>query len=334
MPEKCLITGCGGFVGSHLAEYLVKHTDWDIWGLLRWSDPTDNLVNLAPMANRQERISFIYGDLRDAHSMRDVVRTVKPDYVFHLGAQSYPLTSFTAPNDTYETNIQGTANLLEALRDHARTAWIHNCSSSEVYGQVDEDDLPITEDQPFRPQSPYAISKAAADHMGQLYARAYGMRIMTTRMFTHTGARRGDVFAESSFAKQLAMCMSGQATEVRHGNLDSVRTIADVHDAVRAYHMLLTVDPQPGEVYNIGGTHTCEVGDILFDLVSLCGPRSYRMATDPARIRPADVTLQIPDCTKFKNHTGWEPEVPYQDTISGLLDYWRERVKTGTHLIR
>jgi len=331
---KALITGCGGFVGSHLAEYLVDNTDWDIWGMLRWSDPTDNLVRLAPLANERQRVSFIYGDLRDAWSMRDVVRKVKPDYVFHLAAQSYPLTSFTAPNDTYETNIQGTANLLEALKDHARTAWIHNCSSSEVYGQVAQEDTPITEDQPMRPQSPYGISKMAADEMGQLYARAYGMRIVTTRMFTHTGARRGDVFAESSFAKQIAMIENGHFPPlVNHGNLDSVRTIADVRDAVRAYHMLLTVDPQAGEVYNIGGTTTRTVQDILYELIAMSAHR-IGSAHDSDRMRPADVTMQIPDVSKFEKHTGWVPEISYDDTMRSLLDYWRERVKTGTHLIR
>lgn len=334
MPTRALITGCAGFVGSHLAEYLVEHTDWDITGMHRWNEPTDNLDVLAPMANADERFHLIWGDLNDAHSMRDVVRTIRPDYVFHLAAQSFPLTSFRAPVDTLQTNICGTVNLLEALRDYARTAWIHVCSSSEVYGQVKKENLPITEDCPFAPASPYSISKVGTDMVGQLWAQAYQMRIMVTRMFSHTGPRRGDVFMESSFAKQIAMIEVGQMDgPVRVGNLKSLRTIADVRDAVRAYHMLLTVDPQPGEVYNIGGDRTCTVGGILEDLFAIAG-HNPGYVIDEQRLRPVDADLQVPDCTKFKTHTGWKPEIKLEQTLHDLLTYWRKRVKTGPCLIR
>lgn len=333
MTAKALITGVAGFVGSHLAEYLVENTDWDIWGMYRWNDPTENLDLIAPMANAGDRVRLIWGELCDAHSMRDVVRTAQPDYVFHLAAQSFPLTSFRAPNDVYETNIIGTTNLLEALRDYARTAMIHVCSSSEVYGQVSKDRLPITEDCPFSPASPYSISKVGVDLIGQLYAQAYGMRIMVTRMFTHTGPRRGDVFAESSFAKQIAMMEVGKTTSVRHGNLNSLRTVADVRDAVRAYHMLLTVDPQRGEVYNIGGVHTCTIGEILAELFRQSDVLPV-VHPDPGRLRPVDADLQVPDCTKFREHTGWYPVIPFEQTMADLLEYWRAKVRSGVCLIR
>lgn len=331
---RALITGAAGFVGSHLAEYLLDHTDWDVTGLMRWNDPTDNLDRLIPYANRDERVSFVYGDLRDATSIRHAVQCTKPDYVFHLGAQSFPLTSFSAAHDTFETNVQGTLNLLEAVKDHAPpTALVHVCSSSEVYGRVTRDRLPIAEDCPFAPASPYSISKVAADLLGQHYADR-GLRVLVTRMFTHTGPRRGDVFAESSFAKQIAMIEAGQIEPViRVGNLNSLRTVADVRDAVRAYHMLLTVNPVPGSVFNIGGAHTCTVGEILDALLSFSTVRA-RIEVDPARLRPVDADLQVPDCSRFKRHTGWEPRLSFWETMRDLLDYWRHRVRLAPQMVR
>ncbi len=332
-----LVTGITGFVGSHLAEYLLVNTSWNIVGMMRWNSRLDNIQNLIPLANEDKHFELVNGDLRDSSSLREVVRTAKPDFVFHLAAQSYPLTSFTAPCDTLETNIQGTVNLLEAVREYAPEAWVHVCSSSEVYGRVFADNLPITEDCPFHPASPYSVSKVGADLMGQLYAQAYGLRIIVTRMFTHTGPRRGDVFMESSFAKQIAMIEVGQMEPpVRVGNLKSLRTITDVRDAVRAYYLLLTHDPQPGEVYNIGGLHTCTAGDILEALFEAAGlPKgSAWSATEKSRLRPVDADAQVPDCSKFIAHTGWAPEIPFEQTMRDLLDYWRERVKTGAYLTR
>jgi len=327
-----LITGITGFVASHLAEYLFEHTDWDIVGTMRWDDKQDNLEDLAEFINRGDRMRIINSDLTDAGSMRDAV--IGKDYIFHLAAQSYPKTSFDIPIETLNTNIIGTTNLLEAVRHYALDAWVHVCSSSEVYGQTPKEYLPIKEDCPFHPASPYAISKAGADMLGRFYAQAYNLNIITTRMFTHTGPRRGDVFFESSFAKQIAMIEAGMLPAViRVGNLASLRTIADVRDAVRAYHMALTVNPTAGEVYNIGGTHTCTVGDVLEDLLNISG-HAYPIAHDPMRIRPIDADLQVPDCSKFMSHTGWKPEIPYEKTLTDLLEYWRDRCRRGRPLQR
>lgn len=335
-PQRALITGITGFVGSHLADYLMAETDWDVWGLLRWRSPLDNIEHLLARSNDGGRLHLGYGDLRDDASVRLVVNQAQPDYVFHLAAQSYPQTSFTSPCDTLETNVQGTVRLLETLRTSqercVRQAWIHVCSSSEVYGRTKI--IPIDEHAPFHPASPYAISKVGCDLIARHYAEAYGMNIVVTRMFTHTGPRRGDVFMESTFAKQIAMIEAGQIPPVvKHGNLASLRTIADVRDAVPAYHMLLTVNPQRGEVYNIGGSHTCTVGEVLKTLLALSSTR-VRLETDAVRLRPIDADNQVPDCSKFKAHTGWEPTIPYEQTMSDLLNYWRERVKTHAHLTR
>ena len=339
MSKRALITGVTGMVGSHLADYLLEHTDWEVYGVCRWRSPLDNVSHLLERVNRGDRLFFEYADLNDEISLMTVIHKIKPDYVFHLAAQSYPLTSFTAPIDTLNTNIFGTCRLLEAIRaameaDAGYRPIVHVCASSEVFGKIPADKKPETgihEECSFHPASPYAISKVGTDLLGRYYAEAYGMTVMTTRMFTHTGPRRGDVFHESTFAKQIAMIEAGLIEpKVMVGNLISLRTYADVRDAVRAYYMLVTVDPVPGSYYNIGGSYTCEVGDTLRTLLSYSPMgESIEVVTDPARLRPIDADLQVPDCRKFKAHTGWEPQIPFEKTMRDLLDYWRQRVKRG-----
>jgi GDPmannose 4,6-dehydratase len=328
MPRtRCLITGITGMVGSHLADYVLANTDWDIYGMYRWRSPMDNLAHLVPRINAGDRIHLLDGDLRDGFSIIDVVTKSQPDIVFHLAAQSFPRTSFEAPLDTLDTNIQGTTRLLEAIRMQKLDPWIHVCSSSEVYGRVPREKLPIDEECSFHPASPYAISKVGTDLVARFYAEAYGLKTITTRMFTHTGPRRGDVFAESSFAKQIAMIERGLLPPViKVGNLDSMRTFADVRDAVRAYHMTLTVNPTRGAYYNIGGNYTCTVGEMLDTLIGMSTARHLDVRTDPARLRPIDADLQVPDTRKFTAHTGWTPEIPFETTMSDLLDYWRFRI--------
>jgi len=323
-----LITGFTGMVGSHLADFLLAHTPWNLVGMTRWRSPLDNIGHLVPLINSNDRVSLIYGDLRDSASVDNVVRESQPDYVFHLGAQSYPLTSFTSPLDTLDTNTQGTTRLLEALKTYAPNAVIHVCASSEIFGRVPAHKLPIDEECTFHPASPYAISKVGTDLVGRFYAEAYGMTVMTTRMFTHTGPRRGDVFAESSFAKQIALIENGfQKPVIKVGNLKSLRTIADVRDAVRAYYLLVTQSPTAGEYYNIGGTHTAEIGEVLGHLVGLSADQErISVEVDPARLRPIDADLQVPNTEKFFQHTGWKPEIPFEKTMQDLLDYWRQKV--------
>lgn len=332
--RRALITGLGGFVASHLAEYLIYGYDWEVWGTMRWSDPLDNLEKLAPRINAGDRVHVVHADLTDAGCMRRVVGAVQPHYVFHLAAQSYPQTSFTAPTETMRTNVEGTLNLLEAVRHEAPEARVHVCSSSEVYGRVPAARVPISEDCPLHPASPYAISKVGTDLLGQHYAEAYGLHTVVTRMFTHTGPRRGDVFAESSFAKQIAMIEAGLLNPpIKVGNLGSLRTVADVRDAVRAYVMALIGGLPKGEAYNIGGDHTCTVGDVLNALLKAAG-QDWDIQVDPARLRPIDADLQVPDCSKFKAATGWEPMFPFERTIEDLLAYWRERVGKAVILQR
>jgi GDP-mannose 4,6-dehydratase len=332
--KKALITGATGMVGSHLIDLLLEESDWDIVGLIRWRSPLDNLADALSSADKN-RITFEYADIRDAHALDTVFKKTSPDYVFHLAAQSFPRVSFDGPAETLDTNVTGTANVLEAVRRNCPEAIVHVCSSSEVFGRVPPHLVPIAEDTPFHPASPYAISKAGTDLLGRFYAEAYGMNTQITRMFTHTGPRRGDVFAESTFAKQIARIESGkQNPVVLVGNLDSLRTIADVRDAVRAYYQLVTINPVPGEVYNIGGNDTMTIKEILDFLINESPKRGeIEVKIDPDRLRPIDADLQIPTTEKFRKHTGWAPTISSEKTLTDLLDYWRNEIRRGRTVV-
>ncbi len=329
--NRALITGITGMVGSHLADFLLANTDWDIFGLCRWRSPLDNVEHIVDRVNAGDRVFFLHGDLNDYGSLTKVLNQSRPNYVFHLASQSFPRTSFDVTIETLNTNILGTARLLEALREYSSMQKIepviHICSSSEVFGRVPKDKVPILEDEGFHPASPYAISKAGTDLLGRYYGEAFGMKTVTSRMFTHTGPRRGDVFAESSFAKQIAMIEAGLMEPVVNvGNLDSLRTFADVRDVVRAYYMLVTVNPIPGEYYNIGGTFSCTVGEMLNYLISISTRKDIKIEIDQNRLRPIDADVQIPSMEKFIRHTGWKPKISFENTMQDLLDYWRAQV--------
>ncbi len=333
--KKALITGITGMVGSHLADFLLKNTDWQIHGMCRWRSPDDNVRHLFPRINKKDRLFFHYGDLCDYISLQNVLQDIKPDYVFHLAAQSYPQTSFTSPINTLDTNILGTENLLEAIRrEKDIDPYIHVCSSSEVFGRVPQEMVPIKEDTNFHPASPYAISKVGTDLIGRYHAEAFNQKILITRMFTHTGPRRGDVFVESTFAKQIAMIEAKQIDPVVYvGNLNSLRTFADVRDAVEAYYMLLTKNPLPGEVYNIGGNFSCTIKDMLNYLLSISSVKNIKIQEDPERMRPIDADLQIPDTSKFCSHTGWSPKITFEQTMTDLLDFWRNKTSNGQQFL-
>lgn len=318
---KVLITGITGFVGSHLAEYILGLRErHEIFGLCRWRSPKDNLEKIF------NQVNLLEADLGDLSGLIRHIQSIRPEVIFHLAAQSYVLTSFNTPIQTLWTNVIGTTNLLEAVRIIGLDPIIHICSSSEVYGQVSEADLPIKETCPFRPASPYAVSKVGEDMIGYQYWITHKIRTIRTRMFTHTGPRRGDVFAFSAFAKQIAAAELGlQGAFIRVGNLKSVRTICDVRDAVKAYWIMVH-QCRPGEVYNIGGNQTVTIGDGL-DLLLSFSPVKLEVRVVPELLRPSDVTLQIPSTEKFSGETGWKPEIPLETTLKDILAYWREELK-------
>ena len=329
---RVLVTGVNGFVGSHLAEYiLAEHPRVAVHGLKRWRSPRANIRDI------EDRIILHDGDLRDLGSLIRVLKASEPDIIFHLAAQSYVMASFAYPAETMATNAGGTLNLLEAVRLTRESPWdfyqsktdeyifdpvVHVVSSSEVYGQVRQEDVPFTEDCPLRPVNPYGVSKAAADMAAYVYYEAYSMKTIRSRMFSHSGPRRGEVFFDSAFARQVARIELGhQEPVLRVGNLDSIRTLADVRDTVRAYWDLVTKCAH-GAVYNIGGDRTMKVGDVVTMLQEMARV-NFEVREDPQLMRPTDVTLQIPDTSKFREATGWEPKIPYEATLLDLLEYWR-----------
>lgn len=323
-----LITGVTGMVGSHLLDFLISNTDWNIYGMSRWRSPKSNIQHHFNEQYFGKRFHIIEGDLLDYQSLSKCIENAQPDFIFHLAAQSFPTTSFQMPVNTLDINILGTARLLEAVKESEFDPWIHICSSSEIFGRVNRVDLPIKEDNKFQPASPYSISKIGADLLSVFYAEAYGLKTIATRMFTHTGPRRGEVFVESAIAKQIALIEIGKIPPVINvGNLDSLRTWADVRDAVRAYYMLLTVNPIKGEVYNIGGTYSCSVREMLQSLLSLSSHKNgIEIKVNSQLFRPLDADLQVPDTSKFCSHTGWEPNFSFEKTMVDLLDYWRQSV--------
>ena len=324
--NKVLITGITGFVGSHLADYILENfPEVKILGLARWRSPTDNIRHIL------NKITLQFGDLLDPFSLKTILSEHKPDVIFHLAAQSYVTFSFLSPIATLNTNVIGTCNLLETVKELKFASdydpIMHICSSSEVYGQVRKEDVPIKEDVPLRPASPYAVSKVAEDMLAYQYWLSWGIKTLRTRMFTHTGPRRGDVFVVSNFAKQIAAIEAGLAPSViKVGNLVSIRTFTDARDAVRAYWLLVTKCTF-GEVYNIGGVETMKVGEMLNRLLGLSSVNNIKIEVDPNRLRPSDVTLQIPSTEKFHKETGWKPEIKFEQTIEDTLNYWREYYK-------
>ena len=316
---RVLITGFTGFVGSHLADYLVARGDVEVFGTHRWRSRMDNVEHL------RDRVRFVECDLRDAGAIRRVLREVRPDRIFHLAAQSYVPASWLAPAETLSGNVLGQLHLFEAIRELDLPARVHVAGSSEEYGLVLPDEIPIREESPLRPLSPYAVSKVTQDLLAYQYWQSYRVHAVRTRGFNHTGPRRGEVFVTSNFARQIAQIEKGlREPIVWVGNLDSVRDFTDVRDMVRAYWLALERGA-PGDVYNVcsGRGYTArQVLDILLGLAQV----KVTIQEDPARMRPSDVTLLVGDCSKFRNATGWQPTIPFEVTLKDLLEHWRSRV--------
>ena len=316
--KRVLITGIGGSGGSYLAEYIFEdHSEVEVYGFSRWHSITqDNLFNVS------NRVRIYEVDLLDFSSVLTALQEIRPDAIFHLAAHANVRASFVTPSAVLTNNIIGTSNLFEAVRILKQDPLIQLCSTSEVYGQVDPKNVPIKEDVPMRPASPYAVSKAAQDMLGWTYFTSYKMRIIRTRMFAYLNPRRTDLFA-TSFARQVARVERGLQSELLHGNLDSVRTLIDVRDAMRAYWEALLYC-EPGEVYNIGGTTTMTVDEFLQRLIAMA-EKPIPTRVDQLLLRPADVTLQIPDVEKFSKTTGWKPKHTFDESLRYLLAYWRRR---------
>jgi GDP-4-dehydro-6-deoxy-D-mannose reductase len=314
---RILITGITGFVGSHLAEYLLQKNDTDeIYGIYRWRSRTENLHNIL------DKIKMVECDLLDSGSVRAMMEKVKPDRIFHLAAQSYVLSSWHAPADTISNNILGQVNILEAMKELNLNCRVQIAGSSEEYGLVKIEETPIKETNPLRPLSPYAVSKVGQDMLAYQYYKSYGFHLIRTRAFNHSGPRRGDVFVESNFAKQIVDIEKGKAEPVvMVGNLDAERDFTDVRDVVKAYDLAIE-NAIPGDVYNICSNNAYSIREILDILLSKSNVK-IEIKTDPARLRPSDVPLLLGDYSKINKLTGWKPEIPFEKTLEDLLNYWR-----------
>ncbi|MFA5778979.1 MAG: GDP-mannose 4,6-dehydratase [Elusimicrobiota bacterium] len=319
--KKTLITGIAGSGGSYLADYIVEnHPAVELHGISRWHSTSSN----KNLDNSINKITLHECDLTDLSSVILTLKKIKPDTIFHLASYANVRASFITPLSVLNNNIAGTANLFEAVRIVGIDPIIQLCSTSEVYGQVDPKNVPIKEDCPLNPSSPYAVSKVTQDLLGYTYFRNYKMKIIRTRMFAYLNPRRTDLFA-TAFSMQVARIEAGLQKELLHGNLDSVRTIIDVRDAMESY-WIATKKCEFGEAYNIGGSTIIKVGEFLEELkkLSICKIPSK---PDPKLFRPSDVTLQIPDVSKFTKQTGWHPKYSFKESVKLLLDYCRKEVK-------
>lgn len=316
---RVLITGITGFAGSHLADYiLANHPDVEVCGIIRWRSRRENILHI------EDKITLFEADLKDVISLKKSLVEIKPDRIFHLAAQSFVPTSWKCPAETFTINAVGQINLFEAVLSLKLDPKIHVAGSSEEYGLVKNDELPMKETNPLRPLSPYAVSKVAQDLLAWQYFRSYGLRTVRTRGFNHTGPRRGEVFICSNFAKQIAEIEKGKRDSVIHvGNLEARRDFSDVRDIVRGYWLCLEKGEE-GEVYNIGSGKTYTMQAVLDMLLSM-SKVNVKVQIDSQRIRPSDVPVLLADSSKFRKLTGWKPEIPLRQSLQDLLDYWRER---------
>lgn len=314
---RALITGISGFVGSHLAEYLLSR-NVEVTGTIRHRSRMDHIRHL-------QDVQLVECELRDPFSVESLLAKVKPDLIFHLAAQSFVPTSWNSPVDTIHNNVAGQVNIFEAVRRLNLDCKIQLACSSEEYGHVEPDEVPIKETNPLRPLSPYAVSKVAQEYLGYQYHKSYGLHVIPTRTFNHTGPRRGENFVTSNFAKQIAEIEAGKKPPVLMvGNLTAKRDFTDVRDVVRAYWMALEKG-KPGESYNIASGKCCTIQEML-DLLLSFSTLKIEVREDPERLRPSDVEILLGDYSKFHQATGWKPEIPFKQTMEDLLNYWRERV--------
>lgn len=313
---KVLITGITGFAGSHLAELCLQKPAVKVYGTVRTRSRLDNISHLI------SRLELHECDLRDPFAVRKMLEAVAPDHIFHLAAQSFVPTSWKAPEETISTNILSQLNIFEGIHQLGMDARVQIACSSEQYGLVYPDELPINESNPFRPLSPYGVSKVGQDLLGYQYHASYGLYIVRTRAFNHTGPRRGESFVTSSFCKQVAEIEAGRRPAVlRCGNLDARRDFTDVRDMARAYWLALEKG-EPGDAYVIASGNAYGIGEVL-EIILANARRSIRVEPAPELMRPSDVPVLMGDASKFRKLTGWKPQIPFAQTMSDLLEYWR-----------
>lgn len=312
---KVLITGITGFAGSYLSEHLLKENKFEVSGTYL------NDTSLANLENK-DSIKLYKVNLIDADATAKLIQYEKPDYLFHLAALPSAKKSYSDPSGTFINNVLSEINLLEAVRsNHFSETKILIVSSAEVYGLVTAEDLPINEEVPFRPTSPYSVSKLAQDFLGLQYFLSHKLKIIRVRPFNHVGPRQSPHFVVSAFAKRIAEIEKGDENIMQVGNLESKRDFTDVRDMVRAYLMAIEMG-ESGEVYNIGSGKSHKISEIL-EIMKKMSKTDIKVMQDPNLIRPLDDPELLCDPTKFENLTGWKPEIPIEKTLEDTLEYFR-----------
>ena len=321
--QKVLITGITGFVGSHLAEYCLSKNNVQVYGTVLSHHLGDELKRIEHI---KDKITLFECNLQNRVSVQRILEKVKPDKIFHLAAQSFVPTSWESPEDTLTNNIVGELNIFETVRELGINPVIQIACSSEEYGLVHENELPIKEENQLRPLSPYAVSKVSQDMLACQYHHSYGLKTVITRAFNHEGPRRGEQFVTSNFAKQIAQVEKGSQEPIIYvGNLNAKRDYTDVRDMVEAY-WLATEKCKFGEPYNVCSEKIWTIQHVLDFLLSKSSRKDIAVKQDPARMRPSDVQVLLGDCSKFKNQTGWVAKIPFEKTLEDTLNYWREIV--------
>lgn len=316
---RILITGITGFVGSHLAEFALAQGA-EVSGSVRWRSNTEHIEHL------RDRLTLVESDLRDQSSVRALIERTRPDQIAHLAGQSFVGVSWQTPAETFATNVMCQVNLLEAVRELRPAARFLVIGSGEEYGLVEPEELPIRETNPLRPLSPYAVSKVTQDLMGYQYFKSHGLHIVRARAFNHTGPRLADTFVTSSFARQIAEIEAGlRAPILRAGDLKPRRDFSDVRDIVGGYWLLLQRGI-PGEVYNLCSGTDWSIERILTFLLDQASMGGIDVRPDPARFRPSDVPVLCGSPDKIERAAGWRTQIPLEQTLTDLLDYWRRRL--------
>jgi len=314
---RALITGIAGFVGTHLARALLAE-GVEVWGVVHRRRLED-----AELAGRTHPVE---ADLTDPAEVARLVDAARPDWVFHLAARSSVAASWSDPVETFRVNVTGQLNLLRALVASGLRPQVLVPGSAEEYGLVKPGELPVREENPLRPTNPYAVSKIAQDFLGYQFFLSHGLPVVRIRAFNQVGPGQSPEFVVSGFAKQIAAAEAGLGPpEVRVGNLEARRDFTDVRDMVRAY-ILAMRHCQPGDVYNVGRGVAVRVGDLLDKLMAM-SRKPLRVVTDPARFRPLDVPEIYADARKFRAATGWEPQIPLEQSLAEVLEFWRAKLR-------
>jgi GDP-4-dehydro-6-deoxy-D-mannose reductase len=318
MGTTILITGAGGFAGSHLAAECARR-GWSVHGTVRPGEGTENLAAVPTAAVHAVELS-------DAEAVRTLVERVRPAQVYHLAAQASVQKAWQDPMATLTNNVAAQLCILSAVRELSPEARVLIVSSSEVYGRIDPKRLPVEEDAPLGPLDPYSVSKVTQEMLGLQHYLAFDLPVVRVRPFNHAGPRQRPGFVAADFAQQVAEIEAGQRPPViAVGNLEAVRDLSDVRDVVRAY-ILALCEGEPGAVYNVASGHGITMAELLQAFVERAAVR-IETVVDPARLRPIDRPIIVGDATRLRARTGWSPAIPLARTVQDTLDYWRARVR-------